>query len=196
MAGSCNPFRPSDPAPPNVSRAGWVSPLLFATQVGSPPNRLATVDGQLEVLYSDWNVIDRAQDDADGRSAGQWFPERVEWRLQAPEATATFWLRQPRRALEQQRWNRLFDLSRLREVCVPKRLPSFRRALTRRGRQKLQGLEPVGRYCWSQQCRRHWGGLPPGYKWRIHVERPCVQSHNPVHRPRTALPNLGQSGGV
>ena len=63
---------------------------LFATQAGSPPSRLATVDGQLEVLYSDWNVIDRAKDDTDGRSAGQWFPERVEWRLQAPEATATF----------------------------------------------------------------------------------------------------------
>ena len=94
---------------------------LFATQAGSPPSRLATVDGQLEVLYSDWNVIDRAKDDADGRSAGQWFPERVEWRLQAPEATATFWLRQPRRALEQQRWNRLFDLSRLRRSLRPQK---------------------------------------------------------------------------
>ena len=66
-------------------------------------------------------MIDRAKDDADERSAGQWFPERVEWRLQAPEATATFWLRQPRRALEQQRWDRLFDLNRLRRSLRPKK---------------------------------------------------------------------------
>ena len=45
------------------SRLGLAT--LFATQAGSPPSRLATVDGQLEVLYSDWNVIDRAKDDAD-----------------------------------------------------------------------------------------------------------------------------------
>ena len=94
---------------------------LFATGVGEPPSRLATDDGQLEVLYSNWNMIARAQDDASGRPAGQWFPERVEWRLQAPEATATFWLHQPRRSLEQQRWNRLFDLDRLRRSLRPQK---------------------------------------------------------------------------
>ena len=112
---------------------------LFATQAGSPPSRLATVDGQLEVLYSDWNVIDRAKDDADGRSAGQWFPERVEWRLQAPEATATFWLRQPRRALEQQRWNRLFDLSRLRRSLRPQKTSVIPESLDSAGSAKTAG---------------------------------------------------------
>ena len=53
------------------SRLGPVT--LFATGVGLPPNRLATDDGRLEVLYSSWNMIARAQDDANGRSAGQWF---------------------------------------------------------------------------------------------------------------------------
>jgi hypothetical protein len=113
--------------------------MLFATQPGSPPSRLATVDGQLEVLYSDWNVIDRAKDDADGRSAGQWFPERVEWRLQAPEATATFWLRQPRRALEQQRWNRLFDLSRLRRSLRPQETSVIPEGLDPAGSAKTAG---------------------------------------------------------
>ncbi|MAO87927.1 MAG: hypothetical protein CL822_02995 [Crocinitomicaceae bacterium] len=112
---------------------------LFATQAGSPPSRLATVDGQLEVLYSDWNVIDRAKDDADGRSAGQWFPERVEWRLQAPEATATFWLRQPRRALEQQRWNRLFNLSRLRRSLRPQKTSVIPEGLDPAGSAKTAG---------------------------------------------------------
>ena len=119
------------------SRLGLAT--LFATQAGSPPSRLATVDGQLEVLYSDWNVIDRAKDDTDGRSAGQWFPERVEWRLQAPEATATFWLRQPRRALEQQRWNRLFDLSRLRRSLRPQKTSVISEGLDPTGSAKTAG---------------------------------------------------------
>ena len=112
---------------------------LFATKAGRPPSRLATVDGQLEVLYSDWNVIGRAQDDSEGRSAGQWFPERVEWRLHDPEATATFWLRQPRRSLEQQRWNRLFDLNRLRRSLRPQEISVIPESLDPAGSAKTAG---------------------------------------------------------
>ena len=115
------PLSAIGPETPEQVESQLGAAMLFANQAGSPPSRLATVDGRLEVLYSDWNVIDRAKDDADGRSAGQWFPERVEWRLHAPEATATFWLRQPRRDLEQQRWNRLFNLDRLRRSLRPQK---------------------------------------------------------------------------
>ena len=119
------------------SRLGPVT--LFATGVGLPPNRLATDDGRLEVLYSSWNMIARAEDDANGRSAGQWFPERVEWRLQAPEATATFWLRQPRRGLEEQRWNRVFDLNQLRRSLRPQKTSVISEGLDPEGSAKTAG---------------------------------------------------------
>ena len=127
------------PRSPDLVQSQLGPATLFATGVGQPPSRLATVDGQLEVLYSGWNVIDRAQDDANGRSAGQWFPERVEWRLHAPEATATFWLRQPRRPLEQQRWNRLFDLDRLRRSLRPQRTSIVPEGLDPGGSAKTAG---------------------------------------------------------
>ena len=92
---------------------------LFALDPSSPPSRLETVDGNLEVAYDRWSLIDRAAEDTNDRGVGQWFPERVQWTLRSPEATATFWLREPRRALEKQRWNRLFDLERLRRSFLP-----------------------------------------------------------------------------
>ena len=112
---------------------------LLTNTPGSPPTRLATVDGQLEVLYSRWNLIDRGLDDLNGRSDGQWFPERVEWRLHSPEATATFWLRKPRRSLEQQRWNRLFDLDRLRRSLRPEKTSEISEGFDPGGSAKTAG---------------------------------------------------------
>ena len=133
------PLSAIEPRSPELvqSRLGPVT--LFAPRVGLPPSRLATDDGQLQVLYSNWNMIARAQADANGRSAGQWFPERVEWRLQAPEATATFWLYQPRRSLEQQRWNRLFDLDRLRRSLRPQKTSVVPEGVDLEGSAKTAG---------------------------------------------------------
>ena len=113
------PLAAVDPSSPEVVQSRLGPATLFTSSADLPPTRLATVDGQLEILYSRWNMIDRGLDDLNERSVGQWFPERVKWKLHSPEATATFWLRQPRRGLERQRWNRLFDLDRLRRSLRP-----------------------------------------------------------------------------
>lgn len=133
------PLSATEPRSPELVQSQLGPVTLFAPGVGLPPSRLATDDGQLQVLYSNWNMIARAQADANGRSAGQWFPERVEWRLRAPEATATFWLYQPRRSLEQQRWNRLFDLDRLRRSLRPQKTSVVPEGVDLEGSAKTAG---------------------------------------------------------